>query len=66
MDYFKTLREEIVNTLKEDLPYEGDLSDLGNEIGYIIADYFDDEGNDLDTFIAGVKHGVSIKDGTHD
>lgn len=66
MEYFKTLRSEIVHTLKEDLPYDGDISDLGNEIGYIIADYFDDEGNDLDTFIMGLKHGVSIKEGTHD
>lgn len=44
-----------------------DLGDLGNEIGIVIQRYFDDEpGFNLDSFINGVKHGVSLGDGTHD
>jgi hypothetical protein len=44
--------------------YEGDLSDVGNEIGIVIAKYFDEE-NTIEDFIMGLKHGVSLTDGTH-
>ncbi len=43
-----------------------DLSDIGNEIGMTIAKYFNENpGYDLDSFIHGIKHGVSLIDGTH-
>lgn len=43
-----------------------DLGDLGNEIGIVIQRYFDDEmGFNLDSFINGVKHGVSLGDNSH-
>lgn len=63
MENFKEINKEIVDTLSN-IKYDGDLSDIGNEIGIIIAKYFD-EVNDLDSFIFGVKHGVSLTDGTH-
>jgi hypothetical protein len=44
--------------------YKGDLSDIGNEIGIAIAKYID-EDNTIEDFIHGVKHGVSLMDGTH-
>jgi len=48
------------------IDYEsGDLSDIGNEIGIIIAKRFNDE-NTVDDFIRGLKHGISLTDGTHD
>lgn len=45
-----------------------DLGDLGNEIGIIIQRYFEDDemGFNLDSFIDGVKHGVSLGDNSHD
>ena len=50
-----------------DKGWEGDLTDFGNEVGQIIAKYINSEnpGMELDDFISGVKHGVSLKDGTH-
>jgi hypothetical protein len=44
----------------------GDLSDLGNEIGIVIGQYTNDKmGYDKEDFIAGVRHGISISEGTH-
>ena len=38
----------------------GDLSDLGNEIGIVIGN----EKN-INEFISGLKHGISLSNGTH-
>jgi hypothetical protein len=44
----------------------GDLSDLGNEIGIVIGQYTNDKmGYDKEDFIVGVRHGISISEGTH-
>lgn len=44
----------------------GDLSDLGNEIGIIIGQYTNDKmGYEKDDFVSGIRHGISISDGTH-
>ncbi len=45
----------------------GDLSDLGNEIGQNIGKMIDDNklGFDEDDFTSGVRHGVSLIDGSH-
>jgi hypothetical protein len=68
MGKFRNLCDEIIVDL-ECVTYEGDISDVGNEIGYVLANYigdYDEEGAwDLDAFIAGVRHGISLKDGTH-
>jgi len=44
------------------LPYDsGDLSDIGNEIGIIIGKHFgDDIGFDMESFRAGLRHGISL------
>lgn len=65
-----TKNKEIFKELSQGLTaiknYNGDLSDVGNEVGILIAKYLDDElGYDLEGFIAGVRHGVSLMDGTH-
>ena len=45
---------------------KGDISDIGNEIGFnlgsILKDLTEDEICD---FISGFKHGVSLTNGTH-
>lgn len=46
--------------------YEGDLSDIGNEIGYILGNIIPNmTQEEIDTFITGFKHGVSLTNGTH-
>jgi hypothetical protein len=63
--------KEILNDLSTELSkvdYEnGDLSDIGNEIGIVIGKYINkkDMGYELGSFVSGVKHGVSLTDGTH-
>ena len=49
------------------IPQGCDLSDLGNEIGILIGQYTDKYklGYELESLLAGIKHGVSLTDGTH-
>jgi hypothetical protein len=44
--------------------YEGDISDIGNEIGIAIAPHLN-EDNTIEDFIRGIRHGVSLVDSTH-
>lgn len=67
MTEFKEVCTELSERLFN-IPYDnGDMSDVGNEIGIIIAKYFNDEDNglDVDSFITGLRHGISLTDGTH-
>ena len=59
----------IANLLKDrtiKMEYQGDLSDCGNEIGIVIGSTYayltEDEISDL---ISGIKHGISLTNGTH-
>lgn len=49
-----------------EIKYNGDVSDLGNEIGYtvgnIVKDMTEQETTD---FIHGIRHGISLTNGTH-
>ena len=49
------------------IKFNGDLSDLGNDIGLNIGEYINNDvlGYDKDDFISGLNHGVSIIDGSH-
>ena len=44
-----------------------DLSDIGNDIGIVLSKYIDTskEGFELNDFNSGIKHGISLMDGTH-
>ena len=61
------LIEELSEQIGNDFNKGNDLSDIGNSIGIVIGKYINNEemGFDLDSFICGVKHGVSLTDGTH-
>lgn len=49
----------------EKVPYDdGDLSDVGNEIGIVLGRYIDKE-QDLKDFIQGIRHGISLTNGEH-
>ena len=59
----------IANSLRVNsimMTYTGDLSDCGNEIGIIVGQKYknmtEDETRD---FISGIKHGISLTNGTH-
>lgn len=65
IDFQKTLKH-IISELSN-LPYDkGDISDIGNEVGIaigtIISDISEEEIND---FVSGVRHGISLINGTH-
>jgi hypothetical protein len=47
------------------MKYEGGIDDIGNEIGIVVAKYFNGF-DDSFAFISGIKHGISLTDGTHD
>ena len=54
-----------VKTQMENINYaNGDISDIGNEIGIAIGQYLSTE-EELNDFIHGLKHGISLKNGTH-
>ena len=64
---FKKASLEISERLSS-LPYDnGDVSDIGNEIGIIIGKYISREsfGWEKEDFISGLNHGISLADGTH-
>ena len=66
----KNILEDLIKhleSIKNSAPINhGDLSDLGNEIGIIIGQYTNDEmGYEKDDFVSGVRHCISISDGTH-
>ena len=63
MENFNKVKTGLIYQLGE-VSYDGDLSDIGNEIGIVIAKYFDKD-NTIEDFIMGVRHGVSLTDGTH-
>lgn len=63
MENFQKIKNEIIHQLVV-CQYDGDLSDIGNEIGIVIGQHLDDE-NTLNDFIMGLKHGISLADGTH-
>ncbi len=68
-EFNKTKLNYIANTLKETvnrLKYEGDMSDLGNEIGYVVGNTYENmTDEDINDFISGFIHGVSLTNGTH-
>jgi hypothetical protein len=63
----KNLVEETGTLLvsrSEDIGYYGDMSDFGNEVGIVVGQFFKSK-EDIEDFITGLRHGVSLADGTH-
>jgi len=63
----KNLVEETGTLLvsrSEDIGYYGDMSDFGNEVGIVVGQFFKSK-EDIEDFIVGLRHGVSLSDGTH-
>lgn len=50
----------------ERMSYTGDISDLGNELGIIIGYRYKNLTNDeIEILIHGIRHGISLINGTH-
>ena len=66
MNNLPIIIKEINEEIKE-IPFKScDLGDLGNIIGMVVAKYFNKElGWDKESLISGIKHGISLTDGTH-
>ena len=48
------------------MDYEGDLSDCGNEIGHTVGKRYNNmTEEEIEDFITGVRHGISLTNGTH-
>ena len=60
--------QHIIKQIKEHMEkvsYEnGDLSDVGNEIGIVLGNYIENE-QEFKELITGIRHGISLTNGTH-
>lgn len=70
MTKFVQIKKDIMLQLAKVNYSTGDLTDIGNEIGVAIGKYTmeenaEDDALDVDSFICGLKHGISLIDGTH-
>ena len=68
-EFNKTKLNYIANTLKEAvnrMEYTGDMSDLGNEIGVTVGHAYENMTEEnINDFISGFRHGISLTNGTH-
>lgn len=63
MEDFKKILKEISENLNN-VAYEyGDYSDIGNEIGFVLGKTITKD--ELEDFLTGLRHGISLSDGTH-
>lgn len=60
--------QHIIKQIKEHMEkvsYEnGDLSDVGNEIGIVLGNYIENE-QEFKDLVQGIRHGISLTNGTH-
>ena len=64
MDNFTHILTQIKQHLEKVTYDNGDLSDVGNEIGIVLGRYIDKE-QDLKDFIQGLRHGISLTNEEH-
>ena len=64
MKEFEDVINSLLNQLRDVNYKNGDISDVGNEIGIAIGEHLSTEEG-LNDFITGLKQGISLKNGTH-
>jgi hypothetical protein len=64
MDNFTHILNRIKTQLDKVNYDNGDVSDVGNEIGIVLGDFITTE-SELQDFITGIRHGMSLTNGTH-
>lgn len=58
--------EKLISYFEENKAKIADMSDVGNEIGIAIGKFISEkQGYELQDFLSGIKHGVSLAKGTH-
>jgi len=64
MSNFQHILKQISESLSK-VPYDnGDLSDVGNEVGIVLGNYITTE-QEFKDFVTGLRHGISLTNGTH-
>jgi hypothetical protein len=60
---FKRMVKEITEELGKVHYEDGDLSDVGNEIGIVVGKYIDETamGYEKKSFFHGLEHGISLE-----
>ncbi len=64
MDNFQHILKQIREHMEKVSYDNGDLSDVGNEIGIVLGNYIETE-QDLKDLVHGLRHGISLTNGTH-
>mgnify|MGYP000058558454 CR=1 FL=1 len=64
MDNFIHILNRIKTQLEKVNYDNGDVSDIGNAIGIVLGEFITTE-EELNDFITGLKHGISLTNGTH-
>lgn len=64
--HFCDVLSGITESLTEAKCCNGDISDVGNEVGYAVGKMIENmTQTEIDDFISGFLHGVSLTNGTH-
>jgi hypothetical protein len=65
IDFQRTLK--FITSKLDSVPYNnGDISDIGNEIGIAVGAILENiSEEEINNFISGFRHGVSLTNGTH-
>ena len=64
MNNFQHILKQISESLSKVSYENGDLSDVGNEVGIAIGNYVLTE-QDFKDFVHGLRHGISLTNGEH-
>lgn len=63
---FRDVFEQLCQTFSEIKYDNGDISDVGNEVGFALGKALTDlKEDEIKDFILGLKHGISLTNGTH-
>ena len=63
---FDLIFDQMCQTFQEIKYHNGDISDVGNEIGYALGKVLSNLTEaEIKDFIVGLKHGISLTNGTH-
>lgn len=61
-DKFNEVKNAIISKLSNLEYTDGDLGDIGNEIGFVLGKYLTkDEAYTKEQFINGLEHGIDLK-----
>ena len=62
---FRDIFEQLCQTFSEIKYDNGDISDVGNEIGYALGKVLENlQEDEIKTFIVGLQHGISLTNST--